>query len=42
MTGTESVPTTWDVCDEQFFRIVANLLHPTLVAGGTALLAAND
>ena len=43
MSGTESVPTTWDVArDEAFFRIVAHLLSAEAVACFSSLLAAND
>ena len=42
MSVTESVPTTWDVADEKFFRIVATLLDCKFLAAGSVLLAAND
>jgi hypothetical protein len=38
----ESVPATWSEADEQFFRIVGELLAPTFLAGATALLASYD
>jgi hypothetical protein len=41
-TVDESVPTTWSEADEQFFRIVGELLAPTLLAGATVLLASYD
>ena len=41
-TVVESVPITWSAADEQFFRIVGELLAPTFLAGATVLLASYD
>ena len=43
MNHLDSVPTTWDDArDGQFFRIGSHVLPAHLVAGSSALLAAND
>ena len=42
MNVLETVPTTWETVDEQFFRIVAHVLDCTVVEAGSTLLAAND
>ena len=41
-TVLESVPITWSAADEQFFRIVGELLAPTFLAGASVLLASYD
>jgi hypothetical protein len=41
-TVVESVPTTWSAADEQYFRIVGELLAPTFLAGASVLLASYD
>jgi hypothetical protein len=41
-TVVESVPTTWSDADEQFFRMVGELLAPTFLAGASVLLASYD
>jgi hypothetical protein len=41
-TVVESVPPTWSAADEQFFRIVGELLTPAFLAGASVLLASYD
>jgi hypothetical protein len=41
-TVVESVPITWSAADEQFFRIVGELLDPRFLAGASVLLASYD
>jgi hypothetical protein len=41
-TARESVPTRWTAADEQFFRIVAEVLSADVLWGATTLLASYD
>ena len=42
MNVLETVPTTWEVVDEQFFRIVAHVLDCQVLEAASVLLSAND
>ena len=42
MNVYESVPTTWDSCDDAFFRITAHLFSASFVEAATTLLVTND
>jgi hypothetical protein len=41
-TTPESVPTTWSVADEHFFRAVAHLFATSFLWGASALLESYD
>jgi hypothetical protein len=41
-TTPETVPTTWSVDDESFFRAVADVLAPSFLQGAGVLLGSYD